>query len=86
MYDAIEELAGERTREGVRYPCPCCDSLTLTEPPTGTHAICAVCNWEDDSVQFRDPDYVGGANRVSLREARENYRRHGTSERRGECP
>lgn len=82
VYDAIEDLAGERTSQGVRYPCPCCDCLTLTEAPTGTHAICPVCGWEDDHVQFRDPDYPGGANRTSLRQARENYRLHGASELR----
>jgi len=82
VYDAIEELAGARTPMGIRYPCPCCDCLTLTEGPTGTFAICEVCGWEDDNVQFQDPDYAGGANRVSLREARDTYRRHGASELR----
>jgi Cysteine-rich CPCC len=59
---------------------PCCDHLTLDEAPSGTHTICAVCSWEDDRVQFRDPDYPGGANKVSLRQARENYRQYGVSE------
>jgi hypothetical protein len=72
--DALEELAGNPTTDGGRYPCPCCDDLTLQEPPPGTFAICRVCGWEDDRVQFRDPDYRGGANRVSLREARETFR------------
>lgn len=51
----------------------------------GTHAICEVCRWQDDRVQFRDPDDRGGANRVSLREARENFARYSksNSERRG---
>jgi Cysteine-rich CPCC len=82
VYDAIERLAGHRTPLGVRYACPCCEFLTLTEPPSGTYAICPVCWWEDDSVQFRDPDYTGGANRPSLREARATYRRIGVSESR----
>jgi hypothetical protein len=75
--DALEELAGQPTSDGIRYPCPCCDDLTLQEPPPGTFAICKVCRWEDDRVQFRDPDYRGGANRVSLREAREAFRQRG---------
>lgn len=33
--------------------------------------------WEDDGVQFRDPDYEGGANDVSLRQAQQNYIRFG---------
>ena len=57
-----------------RYPCPCCGYLTLPEPPPGTYEICKVCFWEDDGVQFNDPDYEGGANEVSLRQARDNYR------------
>jgi hypothetical protein len=37
---------------------------------------------EDDSVQFEDHDYEGGANKVSLRTAQENFRAFGASERR----
>ena len=59
---------------GGRFACPCCGSLTLTEAPPGTFDICGVCLWEDDDVQFDDADYEGGANRVSLNQARENYR------------
>jgi Cysteine-rich CPCC len=65
-----------------RYPCPCCGYLTLPEPPTGTYEICPVCFWEDDNIQFDDPDYEGGANKVSLRQARENFREFGVSELR----
>jgi hypothetical protein len=65
-----------------RYPCPCCGYLTLPEPPAGTYEICEVCFWEDDGVQFDDPDYEGGANRVSLRQARDNFCQLGVSEAR----
>jgi hypothetical protein len=60
-----------------RFACPCCGYLTLGTVPPGSYEICAVCYWEDDQVQFRDPEYRGGANEVCLREARENYRRLG---------
>ncbi len=63
-----------------RYPCPCCGFLTLDQKPPGSYAICPVCWWEDDGVQARDPDYAGGANKVSLRQAQENFRRFGASE------
>ena len=82
VYDAIEALAGHRTPLGVRYPCPCCDFLTLSKPPSGTHAICPVCGWEDDSAQFDKPGYPGGANRPSLRQARDTFREIGASESR----
>lgn len=61
-----------------RFPCPCCDRLTLDEQPPGTYGICEECGWEDDEVQYHDVDFRGGANHESLREARENYRRHGS--------
>ena len=55
------------------YPCPCCGYLTLDEPPPGTFEICPVCYWEDDAVQFNDPSYAGGANKMCLADARKNY-------------
>ena len=60
-----------------RYACPCCGHLTLTEKPPGTFAICPVCFWEDDEVQFKNPMSAGGANQVSLVEARKNFREFG---------
>ena len=51
------------------YTCPCCGYKTLGEKPPGTYEICELCGWEDDAVQFDDPDYEGGANSESLREA-----------------
>jgi hypothetical protein len=62
-----------------RYLCLCCGFLTLHEAPPGTYAICPVCWWEDDQVQGKDPDYAGGANEVSLRQAQDNCRRLGVS-------
>jgi Cysteine-rich CPCC len=65
-----------------RFACPCCGFVTLDQEPPGTYMICEVCFWEDDGVQFRDPDYRGGANKVSLNEARENFRVDAVSELR----
>jgi rubredoxin len=60
-----------------KYECPCCGYLTLDEQPPGTYEICPVCFWEDDPVQFEDPKYEGGANRISLNQARINFRLFG---------
>ena len=60
-----------------RYPCPCCGYLTYFHEPDGTYEICPVCRWEDDPVQSNDPDRGGGANVVSLNEARENFEKVG---------
>ena len=57
----------------MKYTCPCCGYKTLDEEPTDTYEICKICFWEDDGVQFRDPDYEGGANVVSLRQAQKKY-------------
>ncbi|MEU2394982.1 CPCC family cysteine-rich protein [Streptomyces sp. NPDC007369] len=62
-------------------PCIVCGNLTIEV--RGYYEICPVCGWEDDGGDYRDPDrYVGGPNHVTLREARENYRAFGASERR----
>ena len=57
----------------MKYTCPCCGYETLGEKPPGTYGICEICFWEDDGVQFNDPDYSGGANRPSLRQGQINY-------------
>ena len=62
------------------YPCACCGYLTQAEPPPDTHAICEVCDWEDDAVQLDDETFSGGANAPSLAEARANYARIGASD------
>lgn len=77
---AANDLAARDTPIGRRWACPCCGYLTLVKPPRGTHGICKVCFWEDDSVQLQDLDYEGGANTVSLNQARQNFRMHGVSE------
>ena len=57
-----------------KYKCPCCEYFTLDENPPGTYDICPVCFWEDDPVQFRDHDYLGGANMISLNQAKANFK------------
>gem|GEM_PF-575056 len=66
-------MAHVSTPQNGPFACPCCDCLTLAESPPGTFAICPVCFWEDDRVQFRDHGYAGGANTVSLSDARRNF-------------
>ena len=62
-------------------PCPCCGFLTMEGPTRDTYVICPICDWEDDPVQFDDPDFGGGANHVSLNEARINYIKFGASDK-----
>ena len=66
----------------MKYQCPCCGNYTLPDKPAGTYYICKVCYWEDDNVQYADPDYRGGANEESLNQARRNYKEFGVSDKR----
>ncbi len=49
--------------------CACCGA------ETEKHDICLNCGWQDDNVQNSDPDYRGGANKMSLNEAKAAYRK-----------
>ncbi|MFC9943745.1 CPCC family cysteine-rich protein [Streptomyces pratensis] len=67
-----------------RYPCPCCGYLVLDEMKfPRSYAICPVCFWEDDVIQFRWPTVDGGANKVSLIEAQRNYQDFGACDQHG---
>lgn len=63
-----------------KYVCPCCGYKTLDQEPPGTYLACPICFWEDAGVQHDDPDYEGGANTVSLRQARKNFLEFGACE------
>ena len=65
-----------------KHTCPCCGYKTLDDTSPGSHLICEICFWEDDPVQFEDPDFVGGANTVSLRQAQRNFSLFGCTEER----
>lgn len=58
-----------------KFQCPCCGSFELDSDDE--YEVCPVCFWERDRVQENDPGYAGGANKMSLSEARENYVQYG---------
>jgi hypothetical protein len=58
-----------------KFSCPCCGYLTLEEGHR--FEICPVCFWEDDPIQSEDRRYKGGANEMSLEEARKNFQLYG---------
>lgn len=55
--------------------CPCCEIFDHGEKMGNTFLICPICNWEDDGVQLDNPDYEGGANDLSLNQAKEIFAR-----------
>ena len=65
----------------LQYRCPCCSYFTFRERPTETYDICPVSFWEDDPIQFNDPEYAGGANDPSLNQARQNFLDFGVCQR-----
>lgn len=66
----------------MKYKCPCCGFYTFEEKPDGNYDICPVCFWEDDPIQLQDETYEGGANHVSLKDAKKNYVEFGACERK----
>jgi Cysteine-rich CPCC len=42
----------------------------------------SICFWQDDLVQLAFPDLAGGANKCSLIEGQQNYKRFGACEER----
>ena len=67
--------------DGYLRACPCCGNRTLADLCPGSYEVCPVCYWEDDLAQFNNPELCGGANRVSLTQARKNYVEFGACER-----
>jgi hypothetical protein len=65
----------------MKFTCPCCGYKTFSHPPNGSFEICEVCFWEDKEAQLEDPDFRGGANKVSLRQGQLNFLEFGASQK-----
>lgn len=63
----------------MKYKCPCCNRNTMDNSDPLFHDICPVCYWKNDPIQNEDENYCGGANKVSLAQARINYLEFGAS-------
>ncbi|MGN1134738.1 MAG: CPCC family cysteine-rich protein [Oscillospiraceae bacterium] len=64
----------------MKYVCKCCGNAAMNS--ADEYDICPVCFWERDLYQEREPDAAGGANKVSLNEAKRNYAEFGACEKR----
>ena len=51
--------------------CPICGKHIFEIE--GDFAICPMCAWQNDIVQYYEPNYEGGANKMSQNEYRENW-------------
>lgn len=52
--------------------CPVCGNYDefITRP----YSICEKCGWERDPLQELEPDFYSGANRLSLNEAKKEWK------------
>ena len=57
------------------FKCPVCGKYTFQSGP-GSYEICPICGWENDKAQYKDPTLKGGANRLSLKEYKEQYEKN----------
>ena len=60
-------------QDNIPRDCPVC-GLKRAFIEFGSYEICRQCNWEDDPVQYNNPDYEGGANIPSLNQARKEWK------------
>jgi Cysteine-rich CPCC len=61
-----------------KVACLCCHNITL--PQDSRYEICPVCSWESDPIQNDGENYNGGANTITLKQARLNYQEFGAIE------
>ena len=54
-----------------KHLCPVCGMYEF--PEKDSFDVCQVCGWEDDLLQLVEPDFAGGANRLSLNQFREKW-------------
>ncbi len=66
-YDYLED----NTSDPIPHMCPICGKYEFEDE--NSFDICPSCGWEDDAVQNDDPDFFGGANKLSLNEYKKQY-------------
>jgi len=63
-----------------KVKCPCCGNYTIDGEDEVITDICPVCFWQYDEVCHNKPELSGGANHVSLNEAKSNYKKYKVSD------
>lgn len=56
-----------------KHACACCGFFTIVE----MNDICPVCFWQEDFYQEKNIDDAGGPNTISLKLARESFKKTG---------
>lgn len=60
--------------------CPCCGYFTIVHDYEIIVEICDVCGWQYDIAGQENPNKATGPNKVSLNEAKRNYKQHKVSD------
>ena len=66
----------------MRVQCPCCGYFTFDSKDDAFFEICEVCFWQYDEVAHDKHTRIFGANKVSLDQAKKNYKEFGACETR----
>lgn len=65
----------------MKYQCPCCGYFTFSMPPEKDAGyICPVCFWENDKFIHSEEEVSGCNHGLTLKKARENFRKVGACE------
>lgn len=90
-YEFLPEINSEETEQKdnnnlneviVNSPCPCCRYITIPNNGDALAYICPVCMWEID-LFIKDENESSDLNHgLSLKKARENYKKFGSSQQR----
>ncbi len=79
IMDHAERIRQGNTSEGniieeLKFKeCVCCESRTI--PINSANHRCPVCGWIDDEYQNNNPDSLDGPNNISLRKAKQIWRK-----------
>ena len=77
LYVHEEWLPGEpEIHPDADTPCPCCGNITIPNGGDALAYICPICWWEIDLFIQSDDEY-SDLNRMTLNQARENYKKYG---------
>ncbi|MBQ8908743.1 MAG: hypothetical protein IJY90_00420 [Clostridia bacterium] len=62
MKNTNKEINKNQNLDTHPYKCKVCGMGNIEQ----SYDICQFCGWEDDDIQNEQPDYMGGANHMSL--------------------
>ncbi|MDF7670927.1 CPCC family cysteine-rich protein [Orbaceae bacterium ESL0721] len=72
----IDQIKGIKTnipkKNNNLFICPCCKNYVFHKEGKGE--TCPICGWIDDPLQSLDPNYKNGWNKISLNQAKAEFK------------